>query len=80
MPNMQRLTWDGVALHAGAIRPEPASHGCVRLPAEFSRLLYEVTTIGSTVHVVPGQPLRPRQSLARAETRGGTAPGAARAR
>jgi len=49
MPFMQRLTWDGIALHAGNIPGYPASHGCVRLPYEFSKLLFDVTTTGVTV-------------------------------
>jgi len=56
MPNMQRLTWDGVALHAGAIPGYPASHGCVRLPAEFSKLLFGITKHGSVVHVIAEEP------------------------
>lgn len=51
MPNMQRLTWSGIALHAGKLPGHPASHGCVRLPLEFSRLLFEVTRTGTTVVV-----------------------------
>ena len=39
MPNMNRLTWSGIALHAGHLPGYPASHGCVRLPKEFSALL-----------------------------------------
>jgi hypothetical protein len=49
MPYMQRLTWDGIALHAGNLPGYPASHGCVRLPYEFSKLLFGVTTTGVTV-------------------------------
>ena len=49
MPNMNRLTWSGVALHAGKLPGYPASHGCVRLPLEFSRLLFTVTQIGTPV-------------------------------
>ena len=49
MPFMQRLTWGGVALHGGALPGYPASHGCIRLPQEFARLLYEVTSSESTV-------------------------------
>lgn len=49
MPYMQRLTWDGIALHAGAVRSYPASHGCVRLPLAFAKLLYGVTRLGITV-------------------------------
>ena len=51
MPFMQRLTWDGVALHAGAIPGYPASHGCVRLPREFAEALFEVTERGGRVIV-----------------------------
>ena len=43
MPFMQRLTWDGVALHAGRLPGYPASHGCIRLPAAFAEALYDVT-------------------------------------
>ncbi|GAB2500022.1 L,D-transpeptidase family protein [Arenimonas alkanexedens] len=49
MPFMQRLTWDGIALHAGRIPGYPASHGCVRLPYAFSELLFGVTSHGITV-------------------------------
>ncbi len=49
MPNMQRLTWRGVALHAGNLPGYPASHGCVRLPVNFSKLLFTVTQLGTPV-------------------------------
>jgi len=51
MPYMQRLTWSGVALHAGRLPGYPASHGCVRMPYEFARLLYRETKTGLTVVV-----------------------------
>lgn len=51
MPYMQRLTWDGIALHAGANPGVPASHGCVRLPTEFARKLFAITDVGTTVVV-----------------------------
>ncbi len=51
MPNMNRLTWSGVALHAGQLPVYPASHGCVRLPMEFSEKLFGVTHIGTPVIV-----------------------------
>ena len=51
MPFMQRLTWDGIALHAGNLPGYPASHGCVRLPYEFARRLFDVTTFSMTVVV-----------------------------
>ena len=49
MPFQQRLTWKGVALHAGNLPGYPASHGCVRLPMDFSKLLFRTTTLGGTV-------------------------------
>jgi hypothetical protein len=51
MPYMQRLTWGGIALHAGNLPGYPASAGCIRLPSEFARLLFEVTSHGMTVVV-----------------------------
>jgi hypothetical protein len=51
MPYMQRLTWSGVALHAGKLPGYPASHGCVRMPYEFAQLLYGETKTGLTVIV-----------------------------
>lgn len=59
MPYMQRLTWGGIALHAGNLPGYPASHGCVRLPHEFARLLYKVTHRGMTV-IITDQPTVPR--------------------
>lgn len=49
MPMMQRLTWDGIAMHAGHLPGYPASHGCIRLPLPFAKLLFDVTKIGLTV-------------------------------
>lgn len=51
MPFMQRLTWDGVALHAGHLPGYPASHGCVRLPMAFAEQLFQVTEKGGRVIV-----------------------------
>jgi len=51
MPFMQRLTWDGIALHAGWNPGYPDSHGCIRLPAVFARALFEMTSLGSSVSV-----------------------------
>jgi hypothetical protein len=56
MPYMLRLTWDGVALHAGKVTGEPASHGCVRLPTAFARRLFEIADVGSTVTVTDDVP------------------------
>ncbi len=49
MPFQQRLTWDGVALHAGGLPGYPESHGCVHLPYDFSRELFAITALGATV-------------------------------
>ena len=49
MPYQQRLTWKGVAMHAGNLPGYPASHGCIRLPLEFSKLLFKTTMMGGTV-------------------------------
>ena len=49
MPNMNRLTWSGIALHAGNLPGYPASHGCVRLPLDFSARLFEITHVGTPV-------------------------------
>lgn len=49
MPYMQRLTWKGVAIHAGHVSGSPASHGCIRLPWGFAKLLYGVTRLGTPV-------------------------------
>ena len=59
MPNMQRLTWRGIALHAGNLPGYPASHGCIRLPAKFSSLLFGATELGMTVVItsIPAVPI-----------------------
>ena len=49
MPYAERLTWDGVALHAGGLPGYPSSHGCVHLPSEFARLLFGISEMGMTV-------------------------------
>lgn len=52
MPFMQRITWTGIALHAGALPGFPASHGCVRLPMAFARHLFDMTELGMRVVIV----------------------------
>lgn len=49
MPYMERLTWGGVALHAGGLPGYPESHGCIHLPSEFARLLFGISSTGMTV-------------------------------
>ena len=55
MPNMQRLTWTGIAMHSGNLPGYPASHGCVRMPFDFSQLLFSATANGGTVVVGDGK-------------------------
>lgn len=62
MPWMERLTWEGIALHAGDLPGYPASHGCVRLPLEFSKLLFTVTTKGGTV-IIADDTSAPRETV-----------------
>lgn len=61
MPNMQRLTRKGIALHAGKLPGYPASHGCIRLPHKFSALLFGATQLGMTV-VITSIPAIPQNS------------------
>jgi hypothetical protein len=51
MPYMQRITWSGVALHAGVVPGYPASHGCIRLPEGFAVRLWGMTKVGARVIV-----------------------------
>ena len=51
MPYMQRITWSGIALHAGPRPGYPASHGCIRLPQDFAIRLFQMTKIGTRVIV-----------------------------
>ena len=53
MPNMQRITWNGVALHGGPLPGYAASHGCVRMPFGFAENLFEKTRIGMRVIISP---------------------------
>jgi hypothetical protein len=52
MPYQERLTWDGVALHAGGLPGYPESHGCVHLPSQFAEDLFQTSHLGMTVVVV----------------------------
>ncbi|WKA30042.1 L,D-transpeptidase [Bradyrhizobium roseum] len=53
MPHMQRITWNGIALHGGPLPGYAASHGCVRLPFDFAQRLFDRTRIGMRVIVAP---------------------------
>jgi hypothetical protein len=64
MPHMQRLTWTGIALHAGHLPGYPASAGCVRMPVDFAAKLYTVTGLGTAVIIAdhnsaPAHTVRP---------------------
>jgi lipoprotein-anchoring transpeptidase ErfK/SrfK len=60
MPNMQRLTWSGIAMHSGNLPGYPASHGCVRMPYDFSVLLFNATARGGTVIIGDDKTRQPR--------------------
>lgn len=62
MPFMQRITWSGIALHAGVVPGYPASHGCVRLPYKVAENLFDLTQRGMRVVLV-------RQDMSRSSSR-----------
>jgi len=55
MPYMQRITWSGIALHAGVLPGYPASHGCIRMPMNFATRMYGWTRMGARVVIAPGE-------------------------
>ncbi|MBB4359008.1 lipoprotein-anchoring transpeptidase ErfK/SrfK [Bradyrhizobium sp. CIR18] len=55
MPYMQRITWSGVAMHAGVLPGYPASHGCIRMPMAFAVKMWNWTRMGARVIVAPGE-------------------------
>jgi len=75
MPYTERLTWDGVALHAGGLPGYPSSHGCVHLPTEFAERLFEISPMGMTVVIAdqhsPDQDLRHPLSIEPVDARTG---------
>ena len=52
---MQRITWSGVAMHAGVLPGYPASHGCIRMPMAFAVKMWNWTRMGARVVVTPGE-------------------------
>jgi lipoprotein-anchoring transpeptidase ErfK/SrfK len=59
MPYMQRITWSGVAMHAGVLPGYPASHGCIRMPMSFAVKMWNWTRMGARVFVTPGEIMTP---------------------
>ena len=55
MPFMQRITWSGIAMHAGALPGYPASHGCIRMPMAFAARMWNWTKMGARVVITPGE-------------------------
>ncbi|WP_425909370.1 L,D-transpeptidase [Nitrobacter sp. TKz-YC02] len=55
MPYMQRITWSGIAMHAGVLPGYPASHGCIRMPLDFAVKMWNWTRIGARVIITPGE-------------------------
>jgi hypothetical protein len=60
MPYMERLTWGGIALHAGGLPGYPESHGCIHLPTEFAQRLFDISPNGMTV-VIGTEQTEPEQ-------------------
>ena len=58
MPYMQRITWSGIALHAGDLPGYPASHGCIRLTNDFAIRLWHLTKSGTRV-IIAHEDVRP---------------------
>jgi hypothetical protein len=58
MPYMQRITWSGIALHAGDLPGYPASHGCIRLTKDFAVQLWHLTKRGTRV-IIAREDIRP---------------------
>ena len=55
MPYMQRITWSGIAMHAGVLPGYPASHGCIRMPMNFAVKMWGWTRVGARVIITPGE-------------------------
>ncbi|MDB5617655.1 L,D-transpeptidase family protein [Tardiphaga sp.] len=55
MPYMQRVTWSGIAMHAGMLPGYPASHGCIRMPMAFATKMWGWTRMGARVVITPGE-------------------------
>src|SRR5271155_3341382 len=54
MPNMLRITWNGIALHGGPLPGYAASHGCIRMPFDFAEKLFDKAPMGMRVIIAPG--------------------------
>ncbi len=52
MPNFLRLSCGDFGLHAGNLPGYPASHGCIRLPSEMSKALFELAPEGTLVEIL----------------------------
>ena len=73
MPYMQRITWSGIALHAGELPGYPASHGCIRLTNDFAIRLWHLTKRGARViiarqDVVPVEITNPHLFVSKPKT------------
>jgi hypothetical protein len=70
MPYTMRLTWGGVALHAGGVPGYPSSHGCVHLPRSFARALFHDVPMGTKVVMTYGAPTTDQPIAERSNTDG----------
>ena len=55
MPYMLRLTNDGVAIHATDVKWGWGTRGCIGVPLEFARLLFQQASLGDRVIVTDGK-------------------------
>lgn len=55
VPYMMRLTQDGVAIHGSVVREGAATHGCIGVPLEFARRLFNAANRGDAIYVIPSR-------------------------
>lgn len=63
MPYMQRLTNDGITLHATKVELGYASHGCIGMPEAFAKKVFESTRLGDKVYITRGKTVGMGDSL-----------------
>ena len=51
MPYFMRLSCRDFGLHEGVVQPYPASHGCIRLPADAAKKLFVDLPVGTVVSI-----------------------------
>ena len=64
MPYTLQLTTDGVAIHGSDVRWGAGTHGCIGVPKEFARRLFDQARVGDEVMIIPpaARPASPQTS------------------